>query len=142
MWNTLATANTYFSTRFGASAVWTALGDPDKTSLLTTAYNRIFFNPDYSVSASASGDTLTKLQMAENELAWYMNGHLSDEDRRKGIQAQGVEEAEIVKEIYDVGSLMELPFPPIVNKLLSEFTTLLPLYASDLTRIEDDSVNT
>lgn len=139
MFNTLTTANLYFATRYGAVAGWTALDDGDKTALLTTAYNRINTHSDFDIPSAPTTEQLTLLKMAENELAWYMKIHISDEDRRLGLQAQGVNEAGIVKEKYN--DPLSVPFPPVVLDLLNDFTNLKAFYASDLTRDEDESVN-
>jgi len=143
----VADANTYFSTRLSATA-WTDIpADPTfakKTAALTTAYDRLFYSglfdlPDFT---SATAAELVVLQKAQCEMALYLLGHLADEDRRKGLQAQGVTVAGIVKEQYVEADLTTLPIPPFVSAILEEYsTTGKPFYASDIDRNEDLGVN-
>ena len=46
MWNTLTTANTFFTTVYGSE--WASLTDPDKTALLATANSILSTDRDYS----------------------------------------------------------------------------------------------
>lgn len=72
-------------------------------------------------------------------MALYMLQHLADEDRRKGLQAQGVAQAGIVKETYKDTDLNYLPIPPFVIGLLAEFAVEdSPFYISSIDRDEDD----
>lgn len=137
-WQDIAGADTYFTTRAGASG-WSAL--TDKQSLLTTAYNRIYYHPDYDIPSSPSISQLAKLKIAQSELAWYMHIHIEDEDRRKGLQAQGVIDAGIVKEKYNTEDLANLPLPAFVVKLLNGFNNVEPFYAGDLARDENYTVD-
>ncbi|GAH56372.1 unnamed protein product, partial [marine sediment metagenome] len=79
---------------------------------------------------------------AQCETALYMAIHLSDEDRRKGLQAQGVIGAGIVKETYDKDSLDKLPMPPIVLEILGDFYKYgEAMVMVDIDRDEDKSVD-
>lgn len=115
----IATADTYFGNRYGAEG-WASL-TTEKTPLLTSAYNRIRFSKMFSVPAGAGGVTLAKLQAAQAELAWYIYIHAQDEDRRKGLQAQGVTTAGVVQETYDADMAGKNAFPAAVLDLLDEF---------------------
>lgn len=140
-WTTEAAATTFFSTRYGCSA-WAALAAADKTALLTTAYNRINYDPAWSIPATPSAEQKAKLAYAQHLTAWYMYGHIADEDRRKGLQAQGVVAAGIVKESYDVNSLDKIPLPAEALAILEAlFTTAKPFYAVDIDRKEPCSVD-
>lgn len=130
----IAQADAYFSTRLFATA-WTGIvpasGDPTKTAALTTAYDRLFYSGlfDLPSFAAATAAQLVVLQKAQAEMALYLLGHLADEDRRKGIQAQGVTQAGIVKETYGGGAggsadvAGTLPIPPIVAAILEDYST-------------------
>jgi hypothetical protein len=75
-------------------------------------------------------------------MAYYLAGHLADEDRRKGLQAQAVTEAGIVKEKYDGAGLASIPIPGAVVDLLDEFEVgETPFYSVDIERDEDESVD-
>lgn len=143
----LTDAESYFSTERLETAFWDALtttsgGKDEKTAVLTMAYNRIRFCKDFSIPASPNATQAAKLRMAQCEMAYYLAGHLADEDRRKGLQAQAVTEAGIVKEKYDGAGLASIPIPGAVADLLDEFTAgETPFYSVDIERDEDESVD-
>ena len=116
----LAEATTFFSTRL-ESGSWGNLNDTQKTAALTTAYNRICYHGDFSIPTAPTAAQLAKLKDAQCEMAFYLIVHLADEDRRKGLQTQGVVGAGIVKETYDKDSLGKLPIPPTVFEILKDF---------------------
>lgn len=141
---TIADADFYFSTRLSADA-WTSIlptsGDPKKTAALQTAYDRLYFSGLFNLPlfSNATADQLVVLKKAQCELSLYMLIHLADEDRRKGLQAQGVIAAGIVKEQYAEADLNYLPIPPFVAGLLEEFSTAIisPFYISKIDRDEN-----
>lgn len=142
----IAQADAYFSTRLSATA-WTGIvddsGHATKMAALTTAYNRLFFSGLFSlpVLSVATAAQLEILEKAQCETALYLLTHIADEDRRKGLQAQGVIEAGIVQEVYAEGDLMKLPIPSIVQTMLEKagFSTAAdPFYVAKVERDEDD----
>ena len=140
-WVELTAADTFFSTRYGCSA-WAPLPVADRTALLTTAWNRINNDPTWTIPASPDATQKAKLAYAQELTAWYMYTHLEDEDRRKGLQAQGVVAAGIVKETYDANSLDKIPLPAEALSILeSLFTTAKSFYAVDIDRREPCSVD-
>lgn len=143
--DSLENANSYFLTERLETAAWDELEDIYRTKLLKTAYNRLYYDPRWELPtyAEALGTAdHDKLKIANGEMAYYLALHLADEDRRKGIQAQGVIEAGIVKEKYSESMLTALPVPPFVEALLGDFETEIPSFgAVDLARDEDESVN-
>jgi hypothetical protein len=137
-------AELYFSTRLEASP-WTLIiddsGKTRKVSVLTTAYNRLFYSGlfDLPTLSAATAEELIKFKMAQCEMGHYMLLHLADEDRRKGIQAQGVTQAGIVQEYYSEANLLTLPIPPIVANLLEDYSTEgAPFCAVKIDRDEDE----
>jgi hypothetical protein len=138
----LATAESYFTSERLETTAWDGLAtDAKKTKALTQAYNRIFYSGLFDVPeyADATAAELVVLRKAQAEMAYYLAQHLADEDRRKGIQAQGVVEAGIVKEKYADGSLSDIPIPPIVSGILEDFSTDGDeFYAQGVDRDEDD----
>jgi hypothetical protein len=152
-WVDPTAAATFFTTRYGCSA-WAALAVVDQTALLTTAWNRILHDPRWTIPASPDAATKATLAYCQELTAWYMHTHLEDEDRRKGLQAQGVISAGIVKENYEKDKLDEVPYPPEVVGILDNLlNTAKPFYAMEIDRREpvgvdqdvtdiDDSLNT
>lgn len=136
-------AKNYFKDERLETTAWDDLDNTKMTKLINQAYNRIYNSPKFSVPtyAQASATQLAKLRIANAEMAYYLAVHLADEDRRKGLQAQGVSTAGVVQEGYDVNKLNELPFPPIVLELLDGFKTEKPFFAVDIDRDEDESVD-
>lgn len=122
-WSTLAEADDYFDNERFETALWDAdaMTDNLKNKALNMAYNRIYYHPNYDVPAAGEeGDQKARLIIIQSEMAYYFLIHLADEDRRKGLQMQGVVEAGIVKEKYDKDMLDKVPIPPIVEELLDD----------------------
>ena len=138
----IADADTYFEDERLETEAWDDLeelsGDALKTKVLAQAYNRIYYDPRWSLPtfAEASALILSELQKANAEMAYYLAVHLADEDRRKGLQAQGVITAGVVKEQYSETHLMDLPVPPFVIALLKPWST--ERFAGVLEVIRDD----
>jgi len=144
-WSTTAQANLYFTDERHVTTLWDALADDDaKNKVLNMAYNRIYYSNEFDVPAKGdeTATQLVALIKAECEMAYYILMHLEDEDRRKGLEAQAVKHAGIVKEIYDEDRLNELPIPPLVKRLLAGYNKFAsPFYAIDIDRDEDESVD-
>jgi hypothetical protein len=135
-WVEQTAAATFFTTRYGCAA-WATLISADQVSLLTTAWNRILHDSRWTIPASPSAAEKADLAYAQELTAWYMYVHLKDEDRRKGLQAQGVISAGLVKESYDKDSLDIIPLPQeAVDILTDAFVTHKPFYQVDVDRRE------
>lgn len=149
----IAAANTFFLTKRLESAAWDALetvpagGKDKKSAVLYMAYDRLRFFKDFDlIPTSPTAAQLEKLQLAQYETAYYLALHLADEDRRKGLHAQGVVGANIVGETYvrlasDTMDLKDVPLPPIVFDIMSEFSSsasAAPFYVASVDRDEDD----
>jgi hypothetical protein len=139
----LAAADSYFTVERLSTSAWDAMADADKTKSIINAYNRIYYDPAYSVPtyAAATATQLVILSKANAEMAYYIAQHLADEDRRKGIQAQAVIKAGIVKEDYYADWLDKLPVPPFVDTLLDGFKTYQPFGMTAIDRDEDEDVD-
>lgn len=144
-WATTVEADSYFTDERLVTDLWDALADvAAKDVVLNTAYNRLYYHPDYSLP-EAGDETAAQLVIlikAQSEMAYYLLMHLEDEDRRKGIQVQAVTTAGIVKEVYDKDRASEVPIPPIVEALLEPFSDLTTMAMIDIDRDEDESVDT
>ena len=140
----LADAESYFTNERLETAVWNALVAATKTKAVVNSYNRLYYDPRWALPTyiEATAAELVILKKANGEMAYYLAQHLADEDRRKGIQAQGVIEAGIVKERYSEDMLMEIPVPPWVIGLLMPWSTERMAGILDLARDEDESVDT
>ena len=140
-WSTLVEAAAYFANNRLETSEWDSLSTDDlKNKCLNTAYNRIVYAKQWSIPAVPTAAELIKLKIAQQEMGYYIALHLSDEDRRKGLQAQGVIKAGIIKEDYYAEWLDKLPFPPIVINILVGFLSDLEFYAVDIDRDEDRAV--
>jgi len=144
-WASLVEAESYFANERLKKEHWTALADNDtKNTALNMAYNRIHYFSDYStpVAGAETAAQLIILIKAQSEMAYYIALHLEDEDRRKGLQAQAVIAAGIVKETYDKDKLSDIPIPPVVDALLEDFSAKKAMAIIDIDRDEDESVDT
>ena len=141
-WSTLAEAESYFANSRLETGEWDLLATDDKKNkCLNTSYNRIIYATQWSIPSSPTAAQLIKLKIAQQEMGYYIALHLSDEDRRKGLQAQGVIKAGIIKEDYYAEWLDKLPFPPIVINILEEFLADLEFFISEIDRDEDRGVD-
>lgn len=141
----ITSADLYFDEERAASSCWDNAdnsGDVLKTALLTHAYNRLFYSAEYDLPtyATATAAQLVILRKVQCEMAYYLCQHLEGEDRRKGIQAQAVKQAGIVKESYLESMMMKAPVPAVVDDMLEAagFKAVQCFGAADLTR-DDDS---
>lgn len=143
--STLAKADNYFATERLVSTCWDGLevsGDTKKTAALMMAYNRLYYGGEFDLPtyAAATAAELVILVKAQCEMAYYLCVHQSDEDRRKGLQVQGVIQAGIVKERYHEDWLEKIPIPPIVWGMLKDYKTKKHFYGFDIKRDEDEKV--
>jgi len=116
-----------------------------KEKAILMAYNRLYYDPRWELPTynEATVIELVTLRIANAEEAYYLACHLYGEDHRKGIQAQGVIEAGVVKEKYSETMLMELPVPPMVIALLAPWLIEGPyIGTANLARNEEESVKT
>jgi len=133
-WVTEAQANTYFEARIKAGDYWTNNAS-DNIPALITAYNWLNAG-GYGLPAVATQN----MKDAQCEMAMFLLQHQPDLDLRMGLQVQGVIAAGVVKERYKDDNSVELPIPPIVAKLLEEYSTDRPVYLVNLERNEEEGV--
>lgn len=134
-WVTEAEANAFFEGRIGSSDYW-SVGAANNIPALITAYNWLnagrFSLPDTATAA---------VKNAQCEMALFLLQHQPDIDLRMGLQVQGVVAAGIVKERYRDDGTIELPVPPIVQKLLAGYDTHRSLYLVNIERDEGEGVD-
>lgn len=142
----VAEADLYFLNERLETDCWDGLHLLDSAGVynekaLLNAYNRIFYHPDYALPtpALATAAELVILKKAQAEMAYYLCIHLSDEDRRKGLQAQAVIKAGIVKEDYFADMLLDVPLPATVVALLASWLSGHVILPADIERDEDQS---
>lgn len=145
----LADAEAYFTTDRLVTTAWDDLStDALKTKAVIQGYNRIFYNPQYNVPTyvAATAAQLVILKKVNGEMAYYLATHLAAEDQRKGLQAQAVTDAGVVKEKYNKDLLDEVPVPAVVEALLDEFdelaetTVMLPIDRDEDEDLDEDVV--
>src|SRR5574343_414232 len=150
----LAEAETYFAEERLETAAWDALAvtsaKDEKTACLKQAYARILHSREFAglpTPAAATAAQLEKLKPAQAEMAYYLAEHLSDEDTRKGLHAQGVVGASVLGEAYvrfqsDSMKLTDTPIPPVVRDLLVDWSvdTDVPFHVVEIGRDEDYGV--
>ena len=142
----LAAAEDYFADERLETEAWDDLDNALKTKALNQAYNRLYHSKEFILPTytEASVADLVVLTKAQAEMAYYLAIHLDDEDRRKGLQAQAVTEAGIVKEKYDAEKLYDTAIPPFVRDLLCAYLAGTPetyFGAVDICRDENESVD-
>jgi hypothetical protein len=140
----LADADAYFENERLRTSEWDALSDSQKTKVIVNAYNWIYYSDRFNVplKANATADQLVILKKAQGECAYFLAEHLDDMDTRKGLQVQGVTDAGVVKEKYDVSKLDTLPFPVLVQSFLKPYDKYAKKFAAiEIGRDEDEDVN-
>jgi len=133
-WLTEADANTYMGNRLDADGYWVD-GEDNNVRALITAYKWLnagkFTFPDTTTQAMKDGQC---------EMALFLLQHQPDLDLRMGLQVQGVIAAGVVKETYRKDNSIELPIPPIVQKLFAGYDTDRPVYLVNIERNEEEGV--
>lgn len=134
-WLTEAAANTYFTDRLKGGDYWTDSAS-DNSPALITAYKWL------NSGRYAFPDTATQdMKDAQCEMAFFLLQHQPDLDLRMGLQAQGVVAAGVVKEKYKDDNYVEIPIPPVVQKLLESYETDRPVFLVNLERNENEGVS-
>lgn len=136
-WVTGPEAEEYFAGRLGASTFWNSTAEANKIPALITAYKMLRACPDYTIDADEDAQ---EVKDAQCEMALFLLQHQADMDARQGLQAQGVQRADIVGETYDLDRAGQLAVPPVVAQLLDGYSTLSPMGAVTLERDEDEDV--
>ena len=139
----LSDANSYFEEERFSTDAWDAITDDSlKTKAINYSYNRLYHSPLWELPtfADAGAAELVVLRIANAEMANYIIVHLYDEDRRKGIQAQGVIEAGIEEEKYLKEYLDKLPVPAAVEDLLKPWLVAKHLHIINIDRDENYGV--
>lgn len=144
----LADAEDYFDNERLETECWDDLIESTlhrEQKAILTAYNRLYYDTrwDLPTYVTATAAELVVLRIANAEMAYYLACHLADEDLRKGIQAQGVIKAGIVKEDYSETMLTALPIPPVVIAMLAPWLVNTGFIGTaNLARDEEESVKT
>lgn len=134
----VAEATTYYTTRAGASSVWSGLTTDQKTAALTTSYKSLYFSPQLSLPASPTAAQLEKLKYAQ--LEWALFFVVTDEGglRRQAAQDQNISTAGVVKESY-LDPEKRTILPKWLLGILSGFVTEKNFFSVDIYR--DETVN-
>lgn len=114
-WVTLTEANTYFATKYLASASWTALSNSIKESLLVNAFNWINQQALFSIAAI---ETSIKVQQAQCEAAWFIYKYGEEYDKRQALQAGGVKKFTISEFEEEYTGII---FPKFITDILKDF---------------------
>ena len=114
-WVTVTEADTYFLDRWG-SVDWHSLTNIEKERLLVTAFRWIQAQPQFSISASSTNESVKNAQM---ELAWYVYKFFTETEKRRAIFAQGVRRFSLSKwsETLEEGSN---GFPGFITDMLDD----------------------
>lgn len=132
-WVTSEEVETYFGTRFGAADYWDDLTDAQKKAATITAYRQLKNCPELDLP----DDVNDNLKNAQMEQALFLAIHGDDALRRRGLQAQGVTAAGIVKEQYREAMTKCLLAPDAMPFLDAYIETDNGLYIADLDRNEE-----
>lgn len=135
-WVTVAEADIYMTLRLNADAIWSS--GTSKEAALTTGYYDLLYCGKFAFPDTAT-DAMKDAQ-CEQTLFRLQEG--LGFDSRMNLQAQGVQQAGIVKETYrsffakDKG--VGIPISPIAAGLLSGYRTASVALVVELDRDEDE----
>lgn len=117
-WATVAEADDYFSTKYGAASIWGPLDTTtEKEPLLISAYNWIQQQSKFSISPTETADIV---KQAQYETAWYIYNYKTAHDKRNALYSSGVREFDISK----WGEKLEMPvFPVDISDMLGDYLT-------------------
>jgi len=115
-WCTIAFADDYFDSKYGAAA-WSPLTDAQKTTLLIHAYNWINQQPSLGISPA---DTSTIVKQAQCETAWYIYKFFASHEKRRALFIQGVTKFKISQFSED---LQGAGFPLFISGMLDDYLT-------------------
>lgn len=131
-WVTLVEAETYMATRLGATKHW--YSGVSKAAALQTAYNQLISCGLFDFPETA----ISGMKNAQCEMALFLLQHQEDADARMGLQAQGVTQAGIVQETYNLDNVDGIPIPLIVRSMLQDYESASPIHIVDLEREESE----
>ncbi len=135
-WVTEAEADTYLSTRYGASDFWAS--GVDKHAALQTAYNMLIASKLFTFPAVAT----QAMKDAQVEQALFVVEQDGAIDARMGIRVQGVRIAGVVKETYE--GEPTIPIAPmamgLIKDLQTEFDSFVGIIPLTRDRTEDDVI--
>jgi len=139
-WITLVNAETYFLSRLGSSSYWSAtVTDEIKKASLVTAFRHLTGMKDFSLPIT--GTPADIVQYAQCEQALFLLVTQNELLSRKGLQAQGVVSAGVVKESYDKDMLGKIAISEITKEMLNAYFTSGGVYLMDIERDEDEDID-
>ena len=116
-WVTVAEADTYFSTEWGAAATWAALETAQKESLLISAFNFIQRQGKFSISVDNTADIVKQAQYLT---AWFLYNYYADYQKRNALYSAGVRDFKI----DSFEEKLERPqFPLEIADMLKDYIT-------------------
>lgn len=113
-WVTLAEADAYLATKYGAAA-WAGLPVADREALLITAYNLLRLQSGYAIAPDAAAYAVKAAQI---ETAWWWYGHGAEWEKRAGLYAGGVRSFTVMS--WSEG-LAAPELPAYIKDMLTEF---------------------
>lgn len=126
-WVTIAQADAYLATKYGAGA-WAALSVADKTALLVTAFNLIRRQSGYDIAATSTDQAVKDAQC---EVAWFWYVHGEEWDKRSALYASGVRSFTVMSWRED----LQIPtLPQFIKDMLTAYSLGSGNFISRVTR--------
>jgi hypothetical protein len=137
---TVDEADAYINSKWNTADYWqNNLTEEEKEQVLRTAFYQLKYSDMYSLPANLS-DISNELKYAQAEQALFiiMNDGI---DMRKSLQMQGVTEAGIVKEKYDLSRFNNNTIAPAAQQLLKSVAlTSSPIQMGEVERDDESDV--
>ena len=127
-WVTIAEADTYLSTKWGASD-WATLNNiTEKTPLLISAFNFLRRQTGYEIDPASTDQAVKDAQC---ETAWFLYRHSDEWNKRSALYASGVRSFDVMSWSED----LEAPdLPKYIKDMLTDYATGNGNYISRVTR--------
>ena len=111
-WVTLTEANLYMDDRFNNS-VWEAAFDSDKSKSIITAFKWLYNSQKFNIPLT---ETSQIVKDAQTELANYILVNFEEFEKRRALQAQGVESFKVLK--WQEKFIKSADIPEFINDML------------------------
>ena len=122
-WITLAEADDYMDSKFGA-ANWAAATQDNRERSVISAFRKIYFNEDYDIAKTSTDE---KVKAAQAETAYYILSYEEENKQRKNLQSAGVESFTVSKFSERYNKEQATFLPPEAEDLLEDFRSFDPV---------------
>ena len=127
-WVTIAEANFYLETEFGASE-WTPLSNDIKEQCLVTAFWWIYTYPGVNIPKTSTNE---RVKVAQIKLAWWIYQNYDEFKKREALISSGVTRFTLSKWSENLGKVDLPEFIKDLLPILEDLGGVFPTFNRDL----------